>query len=267
MTEHEKTTQIAKLVETGVVKPASSLSPLKPIDTQITNELIKSMYGNDLTDSEFQVFFAVCQKTGLDAIARQIFAIKRGGKLTIQTSIDGYRLIADRTRLMKGYTSTEWCGTDGVWKDVWLEKTPPAAARVGVIRKGFDQPVVETANFAGYSQNTPPWQKMPEHMLAKCAEAKALRKAFPQELSGLYTDDEVGQETVLEVKVNQTPSLTNKLMSLLKAKGLLSASKEENLIKFCEITGYDTIKDLNQEQILDALASVENYNPDEQEAA
>jgi hypothetical protein len=81
-----------------------------------------------------------------------------------------------------------------VWVDVWLANTAPAAARVGVMRHDFQQPTYGIATFREYSQQASPmWVKMPATMLAKCAEALALRKAFPQELSGLYTADEMAQ--------------------------------------------------------------------------
>lgn len=152
-------------------------------------------------NGDLAVFFHQAQRTGLDPFARQIYMIERQGKQTIQTGIDGFRLIArravDRAREGLGYGDTLWCGEDGVWRDVWLSKQAPAAAKVTVLRNG--QPFPAIALFTEYAATktngelTKMWVTKPALMLAKCAEALALRKAFPQDLSGIYTSDEMGQ--------------------------------------------------------------------------
>lgn len=141
-----------------------------------------------------EAFLAHCQRTGLDPIARQIYAIERGGKWGIQISIDGARLIAERSGEYEGQTAVQWTADGATWVDVWLDdSTPPAAARVGVYRKSFREPLVTVATFKAYSAGGPMWSKMPALMLAKCAEMLALRKAFPQDLSGLYSTEEMDQ--------------------------------------------------------------------------
>lgn len=157
-------------------------------------QIIKDQIARDCSDGELRLFAQVCAKTGLDPFSRQIYAIKRAGKMSIQTSIDGFRVIAERSRDYEGQTPKQWCGGDGQWVDVWLSKDRPAAARVGVWRRGFREPLYAVATWAEYAQETPMWKKMGPHMLAKCAESLALRAAFPNDLSGLYTSDEMGQE-------------------------------------------------------------------------
>jgi phage recombination protein Bet len=169
-------------------------------------QLISSSIAPGCTPDELKLFAYACQRTGLDPFSRQVYAIKRSGKLTIQTSIDGLRSIAERTGQLDG-SSTEWCGDDGIWADVWLGSKPPAAAKTTIWRKGSTHPFVGTALFRDYNANQGLWSKMAAAMIAKCSEALALRKAFPADLSGLYSSDEMEQAETVTVTATPAPAL------------------------------------------------------------
>jgi phage recombination protein Bet len=172
-------------------------------------ELMRRTIARGASEDELSLFVEQCRRTGLDPFARQIYSVRRKQwnsqsrsyeeAQVIQVSIDGFRLIADRTHKYAGQVGPWWCGPDGEWKEVWLSEDPPAAARVGVLRHDFHQPLFATAIFKSYVQTNSHgepisrWKTDPAGMLAKCAESLALRRAFPHELSGLYTTEEMGQ--------------------------------------------------------------------------
>lgn len=158
---------------------------------------LKQLGIDQASNGDLAVFLNFAQRTGLDPFARQIYMIGRnsnqGKKWTIQASIDGLRIVAERSGDYAGQVGPEYCGEDGQWRDTWTSNTPPVAARVGVLRHGFQAPLYGVAYYEEYAQkNSPMWSDKPRLMLAKCAEALALRKAFPNDLAGLYTADEMG---------------------------------------------------------------------------
>jgi phage recombination protein Bet len=181
---------------------SSSLALWTPEQTQ----LIATTIAPGCSSDELRLFAYACQRTGLDPFSKQIYAIKRGGKMTIQAGIDGLRAIAERTGELDG-SHTEWCGDDGQWSDVWISSKPPAAAKTTIWRKGSSHPFTGVARFADYNAGQGLWSKMPAAMIAKCSEALALRKAFPANLSGVYSTDEMEQAEVQPVTVTAAPAL------------------------------------------------------------
>lgn len=177
-------------------------------------KLIKNTIAKGATDDELSLFMATCKRTGLDPFSRQIYMIERRfkdkegnwqKKMEIQASIDGLRVVAERTGLYQGQDGPYWCGPDGKWTDAWLQSYAPAASKIGVLKKGFAQPLWSVARWHSYAQTyqngdpTHMWAKMGDVMLAKCAEALGLRRAFPNDLSGIYTGDEMQQAETVQV--------------------------------------------------------------------
>jgi phage recombination protein Bet len=161
----------------------------------------------DATNADLAVFMHYCQRTLLDPFSKQIYMIPRREKIndqwvtkqTIQTGIDGFRVIRDRVCARLGieveYEDTIWYDADGREHTVWLPETPPTACRVVVLKNGKRFPaVLRTAAYMAKDKNgnaLAQWRTQPDHQIEKCCEAFALRRAFPNDLGGLYVDEEM----------------------------------------------------------------------------
>lgn len=162
-------------------------------------DALREMHGwRDVPDAELAVFFHLATRTGLDPFARQLYLIPRrqqgGTKWTVQTGIDGYRLIADRTGRYLGQDPAEWEAEhdeEGRRRDLVCRIT--VYKLVGDRVASFPAEARWTEYAQTKSDGTPTgmWAGKPRVMLAKCAEALALRKAFPADLSGVYTAEEM----------------------------------------------------------------------------
>jgi phage recombination protein Bet len=235
---------------------SSSLALWTPEQTQ----LIATTIAPGCSSDELRLFAYACQRTGLDPFSKQIYAIKRGGKMTIQAGIDGLRAIAERTGELDG-SHTEWCGDDGQWSDVWLSAKPPAAAKTTIWRKGSSHPFTGVARFADYNAGQGLWTKMGPTMIAKCSEALALRKAFPANLSGVYSTDEMEQVEVQPVTVTAAPALPAGDAKLFAA-GKAAIAKAKTIDDLAKVTARmearkSELSDAQNEQLMQLALSRE----------
>ena len=183
-------------------------APLVFSDEQ--RQMIRDSYANGASDDAFAMLMEIARARRLNPLLKQVHFVERwdsnkGRKVwSTQVSIDGLRAIAERTGIYAGQDEPEFIeGPDGALK----------ACKVRVYRKDWgDRPAVGVAFFSEYVQTTKEgkptsfWQRMPRTMLAKCAESLALRKAFPEDTSGLYTPEEMGQADNDRPEVVEAPA-------------------------------------------------------------
>lgn len=192
----EKVEAMKKYVPTGQ-------SPRIYIDLVRNQIMGVDKQGKSRPEQDLIFFLYVCKRTGLDPVLKQIYPVYRwdnrigAEKMTIQVGIDGMRLIAQRSNEYGGQDDINFLPEIGEHPD----KATATVYKVNQIT-GERMPIVASARWSEYAQLKDGkaefmWARMPYNQLGKCAEALALRKAFPNELSGIYSDDEIPKETAL----------------------------------------------------------------------
>ncbi len=160
--------------------------------TDDQKKLVFNTVAKELSRADQALFEAVCLSSGLDPLRKEVYAVSRGGKMSIQTGIDGYLKLANQTKELDGM-EVLFYDADGTESEVWLKKDPPAACLVRVYRKGAQYPFTASCRFDAYSQSNNMWKKFPETMLAKATTTLALRRGFADVIAGIASADEMDQ--------------------------------------------------------------------------
>ena len=174
-------------------------------------ELIRRTVAKDCDAAEFDLFIANCRALRLNPLTRQVYAFvfskdnPRFRNMVIVTSIGGYRAIAERTGCYRpddrapritydasligpanplGIVSAEVTVYKKVGTDWW-----PVTA------DAYWEEFAPIENGAVNSKKTG-WVKMPRIMIAKVAEAQALRKAWPEDFASVHAEDEIDARMV-----------------------------------------------------------------------
>ena len=188
-------------------------------------ETIKATVARGASDAQLALFLQTCKSRGLDPFTKQVYFTPQG----IIVSIDGLRSIAERTGAY----------APGPTRYEYDENKALTAAYVAVKKLvgGAWHEVEESAFIEEYRGSSPIWKKMPRVMLAKCAEARALRRAFSSDLSGLYAAEEMDQaqrdepvvvnrpQTVEVVPVNRNPEFSSALAAIDAAQSMDALKK------------------------------------------
>ncbi len=195
---------IAKAPVTSLALAAS----VPPMFTPEQTQMIRDTYANGASAGEFAVLMEIAKARRLNPLLRQIHFVSRPDRdkgrdvWSAQVSIDGLRSVADRTGMYDGQDEAE---------HEYDKEGLLTLSRVKVYRKGVSRPFVGVARWSEYVQTkrdgspTRFWNTMAHTMLDKCAEALAMRKAFPEDTAGLYVPEEMQQ---MEGAVELTGQLT-----------------------------------------------------------
>ena len=175
-------------------------------------KLLLNTVAKGATEAEFQMFLEFCKSTGLNPFKKEIWFIKTGAGVQMMTGINGFLTIANNHPQFDGM-SVKLDEQDGKL----------VSATCTVYRKDRKYPSEATVYYSEYAKNSPIWRTMPRMMLQKVAKSVALREAFPQELNGIYTQEEMPQEYELPKDEKMYVYDVNLYHDASKVKGILQA--------------------------------------------
>lgn len=224
---------IERIIENREIAPADVFGKLER--SQI--DLIKRTVAKGASDDELKLFIQVCKGANLNPFMKQVFLVprwdSREGKeiRAIQVSIDGLRAIAEEGGAYAGNEDPTFEGEESVTLESKKVVKHPLSAKVTVYKivEGNRYPFTATARWEEYYPGAKmgfQWHVRPYLMLGKCAEALALRKAFPKLLSGMYAQEELDRST------GESQPEQNKASGIETIKKVIATSNMDALDEF-----------------------------------
>ncbi len=205
--------------------------------------LIKRTVAPDATNDELAMFLHVAAKAGLDPLQKQVWFVKRSGRVTIQAGVDGLQARALRMPDCEGIASAvvyekEDFVFDKAKGEVVRHQSNPFGAQGqlvgawGIVHRKGKAPFVALIRYAEYADsNSPLWKNKPAMMLEKVARSTALRRAYPEDFGGIYDPAEMGREAspdamkAIEGEVVERPRAAE--TPALPASGTVEAPRQE----------------------------------------
>ncbi|MBM0201930.1 recombinase RecT [Micromonospora sp. STR1s_5] len=227
-----------RFTSTQVTLDAAQLTLLAPIGMKA-----------DYDPKQVAIFLMTSLERGLDPWRKEVYLFQYrdstalgGFRYVSHTGIGGFQGLAEDTGEYVGQVGPQWCGPDGKWMEFWPHRDrAPVAARVGILRRGFDGPVWGVAHYDEYAATKDVWKGeqggrykdgvevtaqwkpsaqggKPAVMTAKCAEAAGFRKAFPRKLSGLYVTEEFDKLREAERAAQEEAARERRLAAMEQAQ-------------------------------------------------
>lgn len=193
---------------TTTEKPKEKPAPQRKVHTPEERRIIKAKWTRELaalvdpyhlTDDDFDYLMLFAEQKQLNPL-HQFYVIPYvdnatgNVKITPQVGIDGLRMLAEMSGKYVGMNGPWYCGPDAKWVDVWVdEEKSPVACKCEILRSDHSVPTMSVARFKEFNSNNKMWKKLDVTMLTKVTMAQGFRRAFPSELSGVYSPDEMDQ--------------------------------------------------------------------------
>lgn len=188
-------------------------------DSPRMRKLLINTVAKGASDEEFALFREICRSTGLNPFKRELWFIKTNSGVQMMTGLHGFHRIAN--------SHPQYDGMEVETEED--EKGKPVKSVAKVYRKDRKLPSVGVARWSEYGKTGGNWNRMPFLMLEKCAESVALRKAFPQELSGLHTSEEMPEQSDSDVMPVSSVNIPEKRAEIRAAKQAEIQEAEDEL--------------------------------------